>query len=768
MPDTTTLRRALARWGLCGMTLLAAAACDDGGGDGGSGGPGGADCVSDLEFFQKQVSLAFMESDCATCHNPQGLANTSSLVLAASGETNYLQQNFEILKEVASFEKDGESVLLLKPTAEIDHVGGQRFDRDDPKFKALAELVRRFDNPVVCEDTGQDKTLLQKVDLIDLAATLRKAKVQLIGELPTADELGALADEGEPALDRFLTEYMQQEAFFATLTRWNNDTFLTDKYLFGNAATDLLDGDQYPNRRWYDQIDGETEEGRLARRWGNRSVAREPLELINHVVRNDRPYTEILTADYMLLNPYSAKVYGVDGGFDDEWDPTEFRELKVDGVPHAGMLTSPMFLNRFPTTPTNRNRHRSRMVFKFFLATDILQKADRPVDPTTIRDHNPTMNNEQCTICHATMDPMAGAFLNWDDRGRYDPPETGWFDDMRPPGFGESDVPPDRWEQSLAWLAGEIIADDRFAQSAVNGMYTGLIGRPPVVNPTDQSDPRFDAKLEYFNLEQAFLREVTDAFVASDYRVKAIIPLIVKSPFYRADTINEALTDDESASLANLGTTRLLTPEELNQKIIAVFGRPWQYRQQDRNQLLDGREYRFFYGGMDSNNITTRITAPNGMMANIQLRMANEMACFTVARDFSKAVEDRLLFPHVEMNYTPEDDNGFPIPQAEETIRKNIRYLHYRLLGEVLTPGHSQEEETFQLFLAAWREGYQEVANEQRSRDLPGGCRAAFDWHTQEELPEADRIVRDPRFTVRAWMAVVTYLLADWRFLYHQ
>lgn len=765
MPKRRTPAARLRLPALCGLMLLAAPGCDDAGPE--EGANGGA-CVSDLEFFQREVSLAFMESDCATCHNPQGLANTSSLVLASAGETNYLQQNFEILKEVASFQKDGESVLLLKPTAAIDHVGGQRFDTDDASYKALAELVRRFDDPVTCADRGDDRTLLQKVDLIDLAATLRKAKVQLVGALPTPEELEAVATGGEGALDDLLAEYMTQDAFYNTLTRWQNDTFLTDKYFFGNNATDLLDGDEYPNRRWYDEIDGDTEEGQLARRWSNRSVAREPLALINYVIRNDRPYTEVLTADYMLLNPYSAKVYGAAVDFDDEWDPTEFREVRLEGVPHAGILTSPMFLNRYPTTPTNRNRHRARMVYKFFMATDILQKADRPVDPTKIRDHNPTMNNEQCTICHASVDPMAGAFLNWDDRGRYVQPDGGWFDDMRPPGFGEADVPPDDWGKSLSWLASQIVKDDRFALSAVQQMYTGLVGRAPVVNPTDQSDPQFDAKLQYFNLEQAFLRTVTDAFVASGYKVKTIIPAIVKSPFYRADTVSDELTEEENAALANLGTTRLLTPEELNQKLVAVMGRPWQYRQQDRNQLLDTREYRFFYGGMDSDNITTRITEPNGMMANIQLRMANEMACYSVARDFARDPAERLLFPHVELAYTPEDDNGFPIPQAEDTIRKNIRYLHYRILGEVLTPGHSQEEATFELFLAAWRDGYQEIANDQRSVDLPGGCRATFDFHTQEDLPEAQRIERDRRFTVRAWMAVVTYLLADWRFLYHQ
>ena len=40
---------------------------------------------------------------------------------------------------------------------------------------------------------------------------------------------------------------------------------------------------------------------------------RAPLELIAHVVENDRPYTEILTADYIMANPFAAKsLWGID------------------------------------------------------------------------------------------------------------------------------------------------------------------------------------------------------------------------------------------------------------------------------------------------------------------------------------------------------------------------------------------------------------------------------------------------------------------------
>ena len=34
-------------------------------------------------------------------------------------------------------------------------------------------------------------------------------------------------------------------------------------------------------------------------------------KLIEHIVRNDRPFTEIVTADYIMVTPYSARGYGI-------------------------------------------------------------------------------------------------------------------------------------------------------------------------------------------------------------------------------------------------------------------------------------------------------------------------------------------------------------------------------------------------------------------------------------------------------------------------
>jgi hypothetical protein len=77
------------------------------------------------------------------------------------------------------------------------------------------------------------------------------------------------------------------------------------------------------------------------------------------------------------------------------------KTLPFVSVPHAGILTMPAFLQRYPSTETNRNRARARWTYKFFLDVDIEKSAARTTDPVALADtNNPTMNNKNCTVCH--------------------------------------------------------------------------------------------------------------------------------------------------------------------------------------------------------------------------------------------------------------------------------------------------------------------------------------------------------------------------------
>lgn len=104
-------------------------------------------------------------------------------------------------------------------------------------------------------------------------------------------------------------------------------------------------------------------------------------------------------------------------------------------------------------------------------------------------------------------------------------------------------------------------------------------------------------------------------------------------------------------------------------------------------------------------------------------------------------------------------------------------HLHQHVLGEIYTVEHPEVERTYQLFVETWKEGNAALAYEQpeddeepeyepTSADLPNNCRALADPSTSIPYDEDGQLVSDDKYVVRSWMAVLTYMLSDYRFLY--
>ncbi len=733
----------------------------------------GGECVDNKEYFQKEVWSKFMSSDCTNCHINGGPADKTDFVLQTEAQTGFIDANITVLRDVAAFERDGESIVLLKPTETIDHGGGKIFERDSEEYKALVGMIERFENPVQCGETTQVEAHFSGVELLTPTETFRKATLNIGGRLPTAAEDFRIATGGEAALDAELDALLQEDAFYTRLEEVFNDMFLTDRYLGRDNALDLLEEDYYPNAHWFEEdeddppnkfADENQEFLERARMYTNNSMARENLKLASFLVRNDRPFTEIVTADYMVMNPFTARAYGVDDiRFEDPLDPNEWQIGRIPGLPHAGVLTSPMWLNRFPTTPTNRNRHRSRMVYWFFLATDVMKLADRPLDPTNITSFNPTRENANCNVCHAVIDPVAGALQNWDEDGSYAPRENGWFPEMYQPGFESRELPYDGTEMAAAqWLAQQIASDRRFATAMVHHMYRGLTGQDPLVFPTEPDSPTYQQDVLQYEVQDKVFDRIAQDFIASDFNLRVVIKELVKSKYFRAKNVVGEEADTVAAEVSRLGMGRMLTPELLDRKIEATLGMAWTDRDGDR-YLLQENEYRLLYGGIDSDDVTTRMTDPNGIMAGIQIRMANEMSCRVTARDFTQPPEKRRLFPLVNRDTSPLDEAGFPDPEAEFDIKENIAHMHYHLLGERLDVNDPEVLRTYNLFLETMQEGRLKISNEELNGNLRCDATRSLDG---VELPEEQQINSDDQYIIRAWMAVVTYLLADYNFLY--
>jgi len=754
------------------LTALILASCYAGNDDDPKGQEGGADqgnddpdeiegpdeCVDTKNYFREDVWAPLLSTKCFACHNPGGQAAKSNLVLQGTDYPGYVEANYQTVQNIARLEIEGVSLLLLKPSAAIEHGGGVQIEPDSPEYELLSEMVERFDAPVHCVDDSDIKAFYADIEVLDEVGTLRKAVFDIAGRMPTPEEIAMVEGKGLAAIDPVLDVVMHEDAFYVRIKEIYNDVMHTDAYLVGDDAVGTVDMTRFPNARWFDMLP--EEQIADARNKTNDAIAREPLEIIASVVSRDRPFSEVLTANFTLVNPWSARSYGISlDHFTDPNDPNEWKPATFDGFPHSGLLTTSVFLNRYPTTPTNRNRARSRVFYKFFLATDVLRLAARPIDVSSIADFNPTLYNPNCSVCHDYVDPLAGAFQNFDDTGRYRP-ENQWFTDMRPPGFEDIQIPYEANQTALQWLVPHLVADEKFALSVVHTVYTGLTGQEPLLEPIDADAPDYLQRIKAFEAQDYTFKQIAQAFSEQNQEIRVVFKELVKTEWYRAVDSEVPLSDERTAELQDMGTAHLLSPEMLHRRIIATTGVPW--RRGDTSVLLSADFFKFFYGGIDSASVTTRLTEMNGVMANIADRMSNEVACLATANDFAKPVDQRLLFPLVERGALPGT------PEGDDAIRANVQHLHEHLLGEVLDDDDPEIDRTIALFEAVLDDGRTRLVDPiaPLPTALAGACQSTMDPATGMPWPPGMEVVEDADYTVRAWMAVVTYLLGDYRYLY--
>lgn len=726
---------------------------------------GEEDCYSTRDYFADAVWAPLMGQVCLQCHGPTGVAaeKNAKFLLLPPEYPGFIEANLENIKDLAGYSYEGVPLLLAKPAGLAEHEGGVVLPEGSAGYEAFEELLIQLQEEVVCEpqpvtDTFEDVSLLTPVE------TLRKATLHLAGRLPSESEVELVEQGGDDALRLVLDDLMTEEGFYNRLLDVFNDIFLTDQYIANSTQTravGLLANADFPNRAIFINNDDAMFTAAERRRI-NQAVAREPLDLINYIVRNDRPFTEILTAPYTVFTPDSAWIYGVDVAFE---DPTDFSELQ-EGVltintygeeqiyPHAGILSSPMWLNRFPTTSTNRNRHRSRMIYAQFLATDILALASVALDPESVSSTlNPSRDNPDCSKCHQIIDPIAGTFQMF---SKTDPErlleEPDWFPEMFAPGFGKESMDPEDYADGLQWLAERITEDPRFGLSVARHMYKALTGHTPLPYPTDVAHPFHDQLLVAWEVQDEFLRSIAAQFVGDNHNLKTVIREIVLSPYYRASHLEAPPSAERAAELTDVGTARLSTPELLSVKVEAVTGYKW--------PGLTG-EYELLYGGMDSDEITTRLSDVNHIMTKVAERMSVEVACKAVSFDFSKPAEERLLFPLVE----PSDVPG----PGTLAIKANLRHLYRHVLGIDLNLDDPELQRAFDIYAETREDGAASVMSEDEGSegvDIVSTCRATVDPNTGEAIAAENQIVADENYSVRAWTAVLTYLLLDYRFLY--
>ena len=333
----------------------------------------------------------------------------------------------------------------------MSHGGGAQVPAGTADFAEMERFLGKLDADVVPAAITVE-TLFDPVRMAPLRKTLRRAALIFAGRIPTEEEYASIYT-GPTALRSTIRNMMTGPEFHEFIIRGANDRLLTNRrsqIIDANLGffVDFTNETYTRRKRAY-----ETNNYEPLGRWYDKTqhgFRRAPVELIAHVVENDRSYTEILTADYIMANPFASRAYGASTVFSDPDDPHEFKPSKIttyyrrgegykrefDGVvqaervldpgplstvyPHSGILSTTSFLFRYPTTATNRNRARARWTYYHFLDVDIENSASRTMDPVALADtNNPTMQNPACTVCHTVMDPVAGAFQDYGDAGHY-------------------------------------------------------------------------------------------------------------------------------------------------------------------------------------------------------------------------------------------------------------------------------------------------------------------------------------------------------------
>ena len=74
------------------------------------------------------------------------------------------------------------------------------------------------------------------------------------------------------------------------------------------------------------------------------------------------------------------------------------QESATGRYPHAGILSMFQYLRRYPTTVTNRNRLRARMVYRHLLGIDVMALAPQVTDAAAVakKYDNPTLQAPEC------------------------------------------------------------------------------------------------------------------------------------------------------------------------------------------------------------------------------------------------------------------------------------------------------------------------------------------------------------------------------------
>jgi hypothetical protein len=743
-----------------------------GGTSGGTTGPSTQACTTAPALFTSTVGPS-IGSICATCHISGGLAGGTKLVFSAGGAT---VNNYNVLRNYV-LATGGATTLLGKTIGQPSHTGGAPYvDATSQPYMDMQTLISQISQN--CTTSGGGTATPQSgfwagVTFTDNTTAINKAAVLFAGRNATQAEIDTANGGGDAALRGVIRGYMTGTTFDRFLTDASDTQFLTPGVVvFGTGGLDAKD---WPSAAAV--ITNATGLPSGVRGRFQSSIRREPIELVKFIVKNERPWTEVVSGDYTVVNGLLQQYLNatVQGTFknttdDNEWLPARLPSERLGGTrEHSGVLSTHAWLNRFPTTPTNRNRHRINLMLQQFLATNILALGTRPLPGAVNPFPVPTMQDPNCTVCHATMDPMAAGFQNWNEDNRFLPVHTdsghdialpssyrsgnypkdasgkayyqdgdNWFRDDALPGFNTLAMPGGYTGNPMAlqWLGQQVSTDARFSMGAVYFWFQAVFGRAPLAAPTDPSSPQYATQLAAYNAQNDELTQIAARFPTNrgsgPYNVRDLLVDLVTSSWFRANGLT-SMAAGRTQELADVGSVNLLLPAQLNLKLQGLTGQSFSaFSNPYAGAALN-------YGDFDGRTRQTRMKSYTMIQTTTAERMAVTTACNAAMNDFNQMARVRTLFPDVELTTTPADTAG------QAAIVQNIQFLHKTLLKEDLPAADAEIQRTYQLFMDIWNDRANKSANQVACAFNDGN---------------------DPNYTGRAWSAILVYMIGDDKFLY--
>ncbi len=544
-----------------------------------------------------------------------------------------------------------------------DNPSADEPDGDGTDSDATADASAGSDSASDDGDTDTEPEQPQaELEYLTPVEHLVRVSMALRGTRPSAEDLERVQDDPE-TLPELVDAYMQGPDFGETLREIHNDGMLVD-FEVG-----------------FPQLPPVEDEGSLAM---GRSVVQGPLRLIEYVITNDLPYTEIVTADYAVMDEITATLQGM------PYDPggPELQVITWEDRPAAGVLSDPALFIRHRSTGANYNRGRANAISRALLCHDFLA-ADVEIDgnidlsdPDAVNDA--VTSNPACVSCHQSLDPL-GSFLfvypgnlnpaqieSYPVTSLYNPSgANAWqFTNERPPAyFGEP-------AEGLSDLGGLIADDPRFSLCAAKRFYSYFHQLP----------------LDDVPLEAA--AELQDTLVDSGFDAKALVREIVLDDEFR---VASATTEEAAAELIGLKKAR---PSQLARLMDDLTGYRWQTNldgivpsfQEGDVDLVRTNQLGFavLAGGTDSFFVEEPTYTVNTTTSLFLRSYAAEAASYVTEHDLLPGGEAPRLLTMV----------GDGVPD-EAALREQLVALHRRLFGEILDADAEPIDETLALWNAA-------------------------------------------------------------------